>query len=484
MRKINQLQSIDCKIEKYIFLALFLLGSLSTTVVAQIGIGTNSTDSSALLEIYSTTKGVLVPRMTNQQRNAITNPATGLFIYNLNLKCFETYDGGNWRNICNINDNMLVPANITSLATDGGAIISFETSASDVFYAVYSSTGALLATSNQSPIVITGLTNGISNSFTVVAVGSSGVSAPSTSTAVIPAPVPGVPVKFALRPGNNSAYLSWQPPTTGGPVSNYIVYVKNPNASNVSWNQIATLNSATTEFHATGLINGSSSFFISPEYEFRVSAANGAGETNSITLKTCTVREGAVTLMHDNFNQVPLTALWQQYNGGYGFAAAGGATSHMYGNADGTWKLLPVNSGSSAQTSGSFNRTNQTIDIQFDWYITPFGQSNGWYHRFGIFDVTTNNLIEFYLNNAPNGNVIYATNGKNSGWGGTVDNIIHVRIIIDKDSSVRIYTGGWLRQLWMASQYPNNLTTIKFFAYSANQYSNTQFIDNFTVSGY
>jgi hypothetical protein len=41
----------------------------------------NSNDPSAVLEISSTTKGVLFPKMTNAQRNAIATPTAGLIVY-------------------------------------------------------------------------------------------------------------------------------------------------------------------------------------------------------------------------------------------------------------------------------------------------------------------------------------------------------------------------------------------------------------------
>ena len=47
----------------------------------KLGIGTTSPDASAILDIASTTKGVLFPRMTSSQRTAISSPATGLIVY-------------------------------------------------------------------------------------------------------------------------------------------------------------------------------------------------------------------------------------------------------------------------------------------------------------------------------------------------------------------------------------------------------------------
>ena len=48
---------------------------------AQVGIGTTTPDTSAALDIHSTTKGVLFPRMTQIQRSAIVAPAVGLMVY-------------------------------------------------------------------------------------------------------------------------------------------------------------------------------------------------------------------------------------------------------------------------------------------------------------------------------------------------------------------------------------------------------------------
>ena len=47
----------------------------------KIGIGTTAPNASALLEISSTNKGVLIPRMTIAQRNAIPSPVNGLLIF-------------------------------------------------------------------------------------------------------------------------------------------------------------------------------------------------------------------------------------------------------------------------------------------------------------------------------------------------------------------------------------------------------------------
>ena len=75
---------------------LLLLFFLFLTVIgnAQIGIGTITPNSSSVLDITSTTKGLLTPRMTTVQRNAITTPADGLMVYDTDLKVFYYYSTG------------------------------------------------------------------------------------------------------------------------------------------------------------------------------------------------------------------------------------------------------------------------------------------------------------------------------------------------------------------------------------------------------
>lgn len=60
-------------------MALFAVTVLNLN--AQVGIGTTSPDPSAILDVTSTSKGVLVPRMSGAQRLAITTPADGLLVY-------------------------------------------------------------------------------------------------------------------------------------------------------------------------------------------------------------------------------------------------------------------------------------------------------------------------------------------------------------------------------------------------------------------
>jgi hypothetical protein len=64
-----------------------------------VGIATSSPNPSAVLDLTSTTKGFLPPRMTFAQRNGITNPAQGLVIYCTDCGELQVYSGTFWANM-------------------------------------------------------------------------------------------------------------------------------------------------------------------------------------------------------------------------------------------------------------------------------------------------------------------------------------------------------------------------------------------------
>jgi hypothetical protein len=83
----------------------FLLGVLAISLfgqaIAQMGINSDNSapDPSAMLDVISTTKGFLPPRMTTVQRNAIASPAEGLVVYNTDEKALNLYNGIAWKSM-------------------------------------------------------------------------------------------------------------------------------------------------------------------------------------------------------------------------------------------------------------------------------------------------------------------------------------------------------------------------------------------------
>ena len=83
--------------KKITLITLMLFTALS---YAQVGINTNTPSASSALEIESTTGGILIPRMTETQRDAIVSPASGLMIYQTDeVSGFYFYNGTGWTKI-------------------------------------------------------------------------------------------------------------------------------------------------------------------------------------------------------------------------------------------------------------------------------------------------------------------------------------------------------------------------------------------------
>lgn len=64
--------------------------------IAQVGIGTTSPNSSSILDISSTSKGLLIPRLTQTQINGISGLTAGLQVYNTTENALSVYDGNRW----------------------------------------------------------------------------------------------------------------------------------------------------------------------------------------------------------------------------------------------------------------------------------------------------------------------------------------------------------------------------------------------------
>jgi hypothetical protein len=65
---------------------------LFSEAISQVGIGTTDPHASSMLDVQSTSKGILTPRMTTAQRTAISEPANGLMVYDLDERAFYFYE--------------------------------------------------------------------------------------------------------------------------------------------------------------------------------------------------------------------------------------------------------------------------------------------------------------------------------------------------------------------------------------------------------
>ena len=91
---------------------------MSTANAQSVAINTDGSvaDATALLDVKSTTKGMLIPRMTTAQRTGITTPATGLLVFDTDVNAFWYFDGTAWTKLEVAGNNWSVTGNSATTA--------------------------------------------------------------------------------------------------------------------------------------------------------------------------------------------------------------------------------------------------------------------------------------------------------------------------------------------------------------------------------
>lgn len=175
------------------------------------------------------------------------------------------------------------PTGVTATAGNSQASVSWSAPASDggstiTGYTVTASPSVTAPSgcvnTSSTSCTFTGLTNGTSYTFTVVAINSIGTSSSSSaSTSVTPATVAGAPTGVTGTVGNAQVTVSWTAPaSTGGSAITGYTVSSSPSVSAPS----GCVNTASTTCVFTGLTNGTA-------YTFTVVAINSVGNSNSST---------------------------------------------------------------------------------------------------------------------------------------------------------------------------------------------------------
>lgn len=125
---------------KYCFLIAILFLTVSFSFSQNVGIGTSTPDASAKLDIESQNQGLLIPRMTSDQRNAIADPAAGLLVYDQIKRTLYMFDGQNWLPFAYALDNKAFPPTqrATALSSSG---LGFRVAISDLGIVVSNDAG-------------------------------------------------------------------------------------------------------------------------------------------------------------------------------------------------------------------------------------------------------------------------------------------------------------------------------------------------------
>jgi hypothetical protein len=85
--------------KKYAVLSFFSLVFYTIAIAQNVGIGTTMPNASAQLDISSNSKGMLIPRMTDAEKNAIVAPVQGLMVFNITTNSFQYFNGVSWSNM-------------------------------------------------------------------------------------------------------------------------------------------------------------------------------------------------------------------------------------------------------------------------------------------------------------------------------------------------------------------------------------------------
>jgi len=103
-------------------LIILYFGLTAKSQSGTIGIGTTNPNASAALDIQSTTKGVLIPRLNSLQRNAIASPATGLLVFDNSTNSFWFRNATGWVELSDTANNVWKRngANVYADATNVG----------------------------------------------------------------------------------------------------------------------------------------------------------------------------------------------------------------------------------------------------------------------------------------------------------------------------------------------------------------------------
>jgi len=157
-------------------------------ITGQLSIGTTSPQSSAVLDVSSTTQGFLPPRLIQSQRNAISNPVAGLVVWCKNCGSngeLQVYNGTTWTNMIG-GVASVVPINVGDSYGGGTVIYLFQSGnigyVAGEFHGViianddagYSPWGCSGTTTNATGIVIGSATQNTAN---IIASNCSGTSA-------------------------------------------------------------------------------------------------------------------------------------------------------------------------------------------------------------------------------------------------------------------------------------------------------------------
>ena len=226
---------------KFIVQQLRTLVFSALSIIFAFNLNFSQTHASAAFEARSPTQGFLFPRMSTTDRNNITSPAAGLFLYNTSTGDFDYYDGTAWRtiDICGAAPTAVALAQTTAGSVDPSATFEVESTTKGFLLPRLTTTQRNAITSPATGLMVFNLSTGSLNYRTATAwesLGSGTASTPSLTLGTIdPSAAYEIEAtdKGLLLPRMNTTQRDAISASTTTPTAGLFVYNTSSNTFNV-----------------------------------------------------------------------------------------------------------------------------------------------------------------------------------------------------------------------------------------------------------
>lgn len=231
--------------KKIIVLLSILISTISG--FSQVGINSDGSnpDNSSMLDIKSTSKGVLIPRMTQTERSSITSPANGLLVYQTNGTIgFYFYDGSSWVRLANSSETVYTSG--TGISVSNNTI----TNTSPDQVVTLTSGGATSVTGTYPNFTISSTDNNSGGTVTSVSAGTGLNGGTITSTGTISMPNVGTSGTYGSATQVPVLTTDAQGRITG--VVNTTISNVAPSAGSTNYIQNGTTQQTSSNFNVSG----------------------------------------------------------------------------------------------------------------------------------------------------------------------------------------------------------------------------------------
>lgn len=371
--------------------AIYILMILMTPVIinAQVVFGENPPDGSAELEIQSVTGGMLFPRMTQAERDAISMPAAGLMLYNTSTLCLEVNVGTptalQWERL-----NCL-PASVASLNC-GGVTVAGAVYVNDPVTGVSINIPYTGGNGGYSDL-ITVQSTGVTGLVATLAPGNMAVGAGNLTYSVSGTPSAVGTASFVLEFGGQSctvnlgvSYLC-RAKVNATDYKNFLCY------------NLGSANTSADPFAPGWEINGGYWQWGRSAEAAQGPTGLGAAEANDAVISgwnTTAATDGSWADGSKTANdpcpvgyRIPTTAQWDGVVANNTKTSVGtfnnSATNYSIGVKFGNQLMLPAAGGRSTADGALYNRG----DFGIYWSSTEYDFGNAWYLYFGSSDANT-----------------------------------------------------------------------------------------------